>query len=139
MSLSFFGDKTVIPTEITLLEALSESKILWDNIENHVAAICGEQSAEWKYYSKKAGWSYAVKSGKRAILYLIPQDEHFKVSLVFGEKAVAAALAAKLPKAIAASIEEAVPYAEGHSFMFDVKCKTDVSTVEKLIAIKNEN
>jgi hypothetical protein len=139
MSLSYFGEKSLVPNEKILTEALVDSKILWDSIKNGVASTCGETNEEWKYYSKKAGWTFIVKSGKRTILYMIPQDSFFKVNFVLGEKAVAAARTANLPDSIITLINEATSYVEGRSIMFDVKSDFDVSVVYKLIEVKHSN
>jgi len=139
MALSIFGDKSIVPNEEMLAQTLAGSKELWGNIEKHVASICGSVSGQWKFYSKKAGWSYVVKSGDRAILYLIPQDAFFKASFVFGEKAYETAKTSGLPEQIVALITEATPYAEGRSFMFDVKAAPDVDAAKKLIEIKHSN
>ena len=139
MSLSIFGDKAEIPTVVALSAALGESKANWDDIKNHVDTVCGDYNEEWKYYSKKAGWSFVVRSGKRTILYLIPQDKYFKVNFVLSDKAVAAAQDIGLPESIIALIAEATPYAEGRSFMFDISSLDDVDSVRKLISIKAEN
>ena len=139
MSLSIFGDKAEIPTVVALSAALGESKANWDDIKNHVDKVCGDYNEEWKYYSKKAGWSFVVKSGKRAILYLIQQDKYFKVNVVLGDKAIAAAQDAGLPESIVALIMGATPYAEGRSIMFDICSLDDVDSVRKLIRIKADN
>jgi len=128
-----------MPTEDALAAALGESKALWDDIKKQVESACGKYNNEWKYYSKKAGWSFVVRSGKRTILYLIPQDKYFKVNFVLGDKAVAAAQEIGLPESIVALIMEATPYAEGRSFMFDICSFDDVDSVRKLISIKAEN
>ena len=139
MSLSIFGEKAEAPTEDALAAALGESKTLWDDIKKQVESVCGKYNDEWKFYSKKAGWSFVVRSGKRTILYLIPQDKYFKVNFVFGEKAVAAVQNIGLPESIIALITEATPYAEGRSFMFDIGSLNDVDSARKLISIKAEN
>ena len=139
MSLSIFGEKAVVPNEKMLVKALAGSKAIWDDIKSHVAAICGNVSEQWKYYSKKAGWSLVIKSGERTIIYLIPLEACFKVNYVFGEKAVAAAETAGIPKSVIIQIREATPYAEGRSFMMDVKSKADADTVKRLINIKYQN
>jgi hypothetical protein len=122
-----------------LAGTLKGSKVHWDKIRGCVSDTCGGASEEWKYYSKKAGWSLVIKSGGRTILYLIPLDSCFKANFVFGEKAVAAAMAAGLPEPIVSLISEAKEYAEGRSFMFDVISEADASIVFKLIDIKNRN
>jgi len=139
MSLSVFGEKTEVPTEDALATALGESKALWGDIKKHVESACGNYNDEWKFYSKKAGWSFVVRSGKRTILYLIPQDKCFKVNFVLGDKAVAAAQDIGLPESIVALIMEATPYTEGRSFMFDIASFGDVDSVRKLTIIKAEN
>lgn len=137
MPLSIFGDKAIMPNENMLTGVLADTKVLWDQIRNHAAAVCGNGSEQWKFYSKKAGWSLVVKSGGRTILYLIPLEGYFKVNFVFGEKAVRAAKTGGLPAPVLALIEEAAPYMEGRSFMFDVKTQTDAETASKLIDIKH--
>jgi len=138
MSLSAFGEKATMPNEEMLAGALAGGKALWDKIQSDVEAVCGNTSAEWKYYSKQAGWTLVVKSGKRTILYLIPLEGSFKVNFVLGEKAVAAAAQhAGLPEAIVALLLEAQPYVEGRSFMFDVKAEADADVAAKLIEIKH--
>ena len=139
MSLSIFGEKAEAPTEDTLAAALGESKALWDDIKKQVESACGDYSDEWKFYSKKAGWSFVIRSGKRTILYLIPQDKYFKANFVLGEKAIAAVEEAGLPEPIVALIMEATTYAEGRSFMFDICSSDDVDSVRSLIRVKAEN
>ena len=139
MSLSIFGEKTEVPTEDALVAALGESKALWDDIKKQVESNCSNYSDEWKFYSKKAGWSLVLRSGKRTILYLIPQDKYFKVNFVLGDKAVAAAQDTGLPSSIVALIMDAAPHTEGRSFMFDVCSSVDVDSVRKLTRIKAEN
>jgi len=139
MATSIFDEKTVVPDETMLAEALAGSKLLWEEMKSHVVMVCGDIASEWKFYSKKAGWSLVVKSGKRTMLYLIPQKGFFKVNFVLGERAVAAALAAGLPETVIALIKDAVPYMEGRSVMFDVANEAEADTAKKLIEIKGVN
>ena len=139
MPLSIFGEKTAVPNEEMITRYLADSKALWDDIKGHVIANCGNVSEQWKYYSKKAGWSLVVKSGERTILYLIPQDDFFKVNFVFGEKAAAAAETTGMPESVIIQIREATPYIEGRSFMFDVKSKANAAIAKRLIDIKLQN
>jgi hypothetical protein len=136
MSLSVFGDKTIRPDEQMIAEALAERKPLWDSLKEHMAAHHKSMSEEWKFYTKEAGWTLVVKSGKRTLIYLIPTDGFFKVNFVFGEKAVNMAQNADLPEYVIKQISEATPYVEGRSFMIDVKYDADIATAVRLIEIK---
>ncbi|MCL2032492.1 MAG: DUF3788 domain-containing protein [Methanomassiliicoccaceae archaeon] len=139
MSLSAFGDKAVKPDEDMVLTVLGERKNLWDRVMGHIASAYKDVSGEWKFYSKDAGWTLVVKSGKRTLVYLIPLEGSFKANFVLGEKAVCAAQGSDLPPHILKAISEARPYAEGRSFMTDVKDDEDRDAVMKLIGIKERN
>lgn len=136
MSLSVFGDKSAVPGGEALAEALAGSAALWDAVKRKAAAAFGALQEEWKFYSAKAGWSFVLKSGKRTVLYMIPQSGYFKITMVFGERAAAAALNADLPEYIRTALLEARPYAEGRGLMFDVKDESELDTVTKLMEIK---
>ena len=139
MSLSEFDEKAIMPHDEMLTAVLADSRALWNTIISYIVETCGDISEEWKFYSKKAGWSLVVSSGKRKILYLIPQDGFFKVNFVFGEKAVAAVQISDLPESIITALLETKSYMEGRSVMFDVKTGADAQAVKKLIEIKQAN
>jgi len=138
MSTSIFGDKSDPPGE-KLTAALKESKFYWNDIKKYVSDTCGKANAHWTYYSKKSGWILVMKSGQRTIIYLIPQDGTFKANLVYGRKAVGAAMESDLPEHVKKAISDAVLYMEGKSFMIDVSSKEDAALVKKLIDIKHKN
>ena len=139
MSLSAFGEKAVVPTDEMLAASLSETKSIWQGIRQHLESSYENISGEWKYYSKSAGWTFVLKSGKRTLLYLIPLKDYFKATFVFGERAAQAAQAADFPKTVLNAIAEAKQYMEGRSFMVDVKTGADAVIIEKLLKIKNDN
>jgi len=137
MSLSAFGDKAAVPSDDIVASALGDRKALWDRITGHVGLSYKGASAEWKFYSKEAGWTLVLKNGKRTLLYLIPLEGSFKANFVLGERGVAAAQGACLPPHVLSAMNEARPYMEGRSFMFDVGGEPDVGAVVKLIAVKD--
>jgi len=138
MSLSFFDNKVFMPDDGMVAAAIGSGKVFWDELRAHAASY-GKPICEWKFYSKAAGWSFLIKCGKRTLVYFIPQDGFFKVSFVLGERAVEAARVANLPPEILALIEEAKPYMEGRSFMFDIKTEADCNTAKQIIGIKHNN
>ena len=138
MSLSAFGDKTARPDDDAVAAVLDGTASLWNDVRGHLTEYV-DVSEEWKFYSKSSGWILAVRSGKRTLVYLIPLNGHFKANFVFGDKAVDAARNAGLPAYAVRMMTEARKYAEGRSFMIDVKEPDDVRTVAELIRIKDRN
>ena len=136
MSLSIFEEKTVVPTEERLKDVLENSYVIWCDIVKVIKELSENYNEQWKFYSKKAGWSLVAKSKDKTILYMIPQAGYFKISFVYGEKAVESACNSALSKEIIDIIKVATPYVEGRSFMLDVKTEKDINDIKELIAIK---
>jgi len=139
MSLSAFDNKAVTPNDEMVAEALNEKNVLWCRLKEHMSLTYKGLNEEWKFYSKAAGWTLSVRSGKRTLFYLIPMNGHFKIGFVFGSKAVEEAMNAGIPENIVRIITEATQYVEGKSFMMDVNNGDDVGTAIELIDIKNRN
>lgn len=76
-----------MPDNESLANVLGSTRSLWNRLFEY-AEEKSNALGEWRFYSKKAGWSYVVKSGKRTLFYMIPQDGYFKLTFVYGEKAV---------------------------------------------------
>jgi len=124
-----FAGRAEAPSDAELAAELGAAKALWDR-------VCADLQlpGEWHSYSKKAGWSMRLKRGDRNIVYLIPAQGEFEVSVVFGDRAVAAAR----NRGLAPIFEGAKRYAEGTAVRFAVKGPRDFAKVKKLVEIKLE-
>jgi hypothetical protein len=136
MSVSIFDDKLKEPSSLELYKALRKTSTLLRNIEKHLLDQYGELTHEWKYYSKKAGWTLALVHKGRRLLHIIPQSGLFTVVFTLSKRAVSASHESNLPEEILSAIDNAREYAEGRSFRFDVTNKKDVAVVKKIVAIK---
>jgi hypothetical protein len=103
-----------------------------------VADRIGPVIAIWKYTSANAGWGLRVVCNDRVILYMTPQQNEFIVSFALGERAVAAARAAKLSARVLEAIEEAPRYAEGRGVRIRVRDSRYIRTLTRLAHIKRE-
>jgi len=92
MATSIFDNKTVVPNDSMVDDAIADKKPLWDKMKSHVDENYQGISQEWKMYSKKAGWSLVIKQGKRTLFYFVPCENHFMIAFVLVEKAVCAAM-----------------------------------------------
>jgi len=133
MADSVFGDKGTIPEEQGLYDVLNSARSSWDEIFGISGGI-----GEWKFYSKNAGWTYVVKSGKRTLFYMTPKEGWFKVIFVLGKRAVDAAGSADLPGNVFNDLMQSREYMEGRSLSVDVKDMKDIDTIRKLLKLKLE-
>lgn len=94
---AFIG-KLEAPTAKELTAALGAARVHWDQLLARLAAELNLVVEEWNSYSPKAGWALRLKMKKRNIVYLSPCQGGFRVSFVFGGKAVEAARQSTLPR-----------------------------------------
>jgi len=139
MSSSIFIDKSKKPNKAKLAEALGISSSLWEDIKSFIKENFGEFVEEWKFYSKKSGWTLKLLRKKRNLFFFLPQKGHFKITFVFGDKAVSAVEKSDLPKSIISNLVNARKYMEGRGLQIDVTTKAGVNHIKKLIKIKIEN
>ena len=139
MAVSVFGDKATKPTGQMLAKTLGKSNRLWQEINKHLKAEYGELTEEWKFYGQKSGWILKTLRKKRNLFFFIPLEGSFRVSFVFGDRAVAAAEQSGLPQGLITTLKNARKYAEGRGLQIDVKQPADVKNIMKLVKIKVDN
>ena len=122
-----------------LSKALGDSNQLWKQIKKHLKTEYGQLTEEWKYYGQKNGWLLKTFRKKRNLFFLVPLEGSFRLSLVFGDKAVAAVQQSDLPKDLISTLKNARQYAEGRSLQIEVKSSDDVENIETLVRIKVNN
>lgn len=129
-------DPAAPPSPTALHERLGAAATLWDAIIAAAKQRAPKVTEAWHFAGKKIGWSLRLVDGDRILVYLTPDDGVFRVGLVLGGKAVAAARAAGL-SVLAAQILDAAPkYAEGHGVRFPVAVREDMAAFDELLAIK---
>ncbi len=139
MALSIFDDKSLMPTEQMLAQALQDSYLWWDQLRAFVIKHYPPAMEEWKHSGKNYGWGFRLKDKKRAIIYLTPVDRSFLFSIVFGEKATQEALQSTISEELKEIISTARVYAEGRGIRVEVKSANIISDLQQLILIKLKN
>ncbi len=139
MAASVFDDKAAKPTNQKLARALGKSNGLWKEIKKNLKGEYGELTEEWKFYGQKSGWILKTLRKKRNLFFFVPLEGSFRVSFVFGDKAVAATEQSDLPKDLIKTLKNARKYAEGRGLQIDIKGPADVENIKKLVEIKINN
>jgi hypothetical protein len=139
MSLSAFKEKTRPPSDDDLRGVLGKAYVPWRKLIELVGARVEPLTDVWGFTSASTGWGLRLRHKERVILYMTPQEGQFLVSFALGEKAVAAARAARLPATILTAIEEAPKYAEGRGVRVSVKNSRQIPALASLAQIKLKN
>jgi hypothetical protein len=139
MEISIFRDKTQKPDDAQLQKALGIKYYLWMDLRDYVFEKYPKAIEEWNYPGAKYGWSFRIKDKKRAIVYLLPREQSFKIALVYGERAAQQALTSTISDHIKKEINEAHVYAEGRGFRIDITDEKFLPDIKILIDIKIAN
>ncbi|MCF8370622.1 MAG: DUF3788 domain-containing protein [Bacteroidales bacterium] len=139
MDKSIFEDKTIIPSDDDLKQALGEKYDWWKNLREFVLGHYPTAREEWNYPGEKYGWSFRIKDKKRAILYFLPRDGFFKIAFVFGQKATDQIMASNISESIKKDLNEARVYAEGRGIRIDVKEQGIITDLQNMVLIKLAN
>jgi hypothetical protein len=139
MSTSIFTDKSTEPTTASLLEVLGATGVLWTDLRQYLEEEYGPLVEEWKHYGQKSGWLLKLLRKKRNLFFLTPYDGCFRMTFVFGDKAVAAIEESDVPREIIEELRQARKYAEGRGVSLSLRTPEDMATVKKLVAIKLAN
>jgi len=132
---AFIG-RTKAPSDADLAAALGTVKPLWDEIVVGMAEELGLTGSEWKSYGVKHGWALQLRRGKRNIAHLAPCEGSIRVLFILGDRAVAAARAARLGVRAAKLIDDAPRYPEGTGIRLEVSRPRQIPLVRKLARIK---
>ncbi len=131
-----FLDKSKPPGEIELNEKAPLSNNILNKIKNYLTSRNISVTEEWKYYSKKTGWTKKILMNKRNLLFFTPCISGPNISFVFGDKAVLEINNSKLPQKIKDEITSAKKYAEGRGLRLQPRTRADVKTIIALLEIK---
>ncbi|MCL2810310.1 MAG: DUF3788 domain-containing protein [Clostridia bacterium] len=140
MAVSFFDDKSIMPQDDMVADALGNTHALWDEIKGHVQNTYPAITGEWKHYGKAAGWSYKLLSKKRNLLFFVPLKDCFRLRIGLGERGVACVEADDiLPEEIKEAFRAATPYVEGRSIDIDISRHEQLEIIKRLLHIKYTN
>jgi hypothetical protein len=139
MAYSVFLEKSKTPGERELAKALGKGVSLWRELKRLIVREHDASTEEWVFSGKNYGWSLRLKQKKRAILYMTPCEEYFRVSFALGEKAVHAAHQSDLPPSALHIIDSAPKYPEGRGVRMEVRNSEDVRIAVKIAGIKMAN
>jgi len=131
-----FDDKTIKPNDDLLSKKIGKSFEYWVEIQKYVKSNYENIIEEWKFYGKKYGWQLKTLLKKRNLFFLIPSESSFKITFIFGDKAVEAIKQSNISDELKSAVVEAKKYAEGRGLPIIIKNKKYLPDIKTLIRIK---
>ena len=127
------------PTDAELAQTLGRTAARWRELVAHIEANYAPVVRQWTFSKTTGHWFLRLIRKQRTLVYLLVRNGHFLTAFVFGEKATAAIRASDLPQAVIAELNAARVYAEGRGIRLVTKTRSDVATMQALVALKVAN
>ncbi len=135
----FLYDKSKMPDNQMLAEVMGKSFNLWMKLKQQLENKYGILIKEWKFYGQKLGWTFKLLLKKRNLFFFKPCKNFFRLTFVFGDKAVNEILSSDFPDFIKTELKNARKYVEGRGLTLEVKNNKEIEIVLKLVEIKIRN
>jgi len=139
METSIFMDLSKSPKTADLEIHLGNTYPIWIEIRDFVFEKYPAAVEEWHISVKKYGWIFRIKDKKRAIIYLLPRDGFFHVTMVFGQKATDQILASDISADTKDELMKSRVYMEGRVIRLDIIDSSLINDIKKLVEIKIAN
>jgi hypothetical protein len=129
-----FPDEKRQPAESDLPGALGRAFAPLAKVLERFRSAHPDVAPEWKY-SPRAGWHLIYSRKQRRLFYLVPTRGGFRLSLLLGDKAIAALQAGPCAQQMPALLQAAKRYPEGTAFTF-TGATLDVAVAVALLEAK---
>jgi len=137
MPTSIFDNKEIVPNDEDLEDVLKSSLDTYNKLISYLENNYGQLTNEWKFYSKKAGWTLRISNKKRNLLFLSPNEDYFLVTLNMGVKVSKMVLDSDVSDNTNELIKEAKVYAEGISILVEVRNEEDLEDIKTILNIRD--
>ena len=131
-----FSDQSSEPTEDKLKVILNDFYPYYERLKN----ITNSFNQNWNF-SKTSGWMFKVHKSNKALFYMIPLNNEFKISLAIRDNERNFFLDDNDFKIFHKMILSAKKYREGYSLIFRVAGRDDYNNLEffikKLIKLRS--
>lgn len=131
-----FGDSTRRPSSEDVARELGGSWKAWQALTGWLSDRFAPLTEEWRFMGAQWGWSLRVKRKKRTIIYLLPCQKYFRVTLILGDKAVKKVLQSDLPELVMTEIRRSKKYPEGRVVRFEIRFKKELPAIIRLVDAK---
>lgn len=136
MSGSIFNEHLIEPDEKMLMSEIGSVYSIYKSIESEVREFKHGVQPIWKFYGKKNGWLLKLMSGKRNVLFIVPQKGYFRISFTFGNSLFDEIKNSDVNENIKNDFFQTKKYAEGRTIQLSVDNELILQDIIALIKIK---
>jgi len=129
-------DKSVYPSEEILRSVTGEMMNVWQKIVDHAEDNYPDITKEWRYYNDGKQWLFKLQHKKKTVFWSSVQDNTFRITFYFGNKAEPHLMESDLPEAIKEEFRSAKSFGTMRPVTFTISPDTDTISIFMLIDLK---
>jgi hypothetical protein len=123
-----FLDASIKPVELAVAAALGSTHARYRSI----LELADGFAEEWTF-NRSSGWMLKIHDGRKALVYLIPLNDAFRMSLAIREAERDELLREADLAPVHEKLASAKKYSEGFALQFDVDSEMDFGPVESFV------
>jgi hypothetical protein len=131
-----FSDPDVKPDEKLIFSKIGSKKKLWQALMSFMSENYKESEGAWNYYNDGKRWLFKMVLKKKTIFWATVLEGAFRITFYFGGKAEPVIVASDLSENAKQQYLTGPRYGKIRAITIPVNDMSDVSMIEKIIAIK---
>ena len=131
-------DENEYPDDEVVSRYLGKVKTTWDSFFDFINENYPAFSGEWRYYNDGKNWLYKLTKKKKTICWISINNNMFRTTFYFPDKAEEIITASKLKKEYIDKFVNGKRYGKIRGVTVEIKKSTDLNSTKKLIEIKEQ-
>jgi hypothetical protein len=131
-----FSDPDVKPDQKLIFSKIGSKKKLWQALMSFMSENYKESEGTWNYYNDGKRWLFKMVLKKKTIFWATVLEGAFRITFYFGGKAEPVIVASDLSDNAKQQYLTGPRYGKIRAITIPVNDMSDVSMIEKIIAIK---
>ncbi len=122
-------DKTVFPADEVLKPVLGHAFVFYEDLQRKT----DDYTQEWNFTGKKSGWNLKIVKKNKALLWLFPYRDFFRVAFALREHEKSVVLRSDLNEEYKNLLMASKKYKEGYALRIDVNNEDSYREVMKVV------
>jgi len=133
-----FSDRDIKPTEDLIFPIIKDKMELWHSLMEYMHDKYPASSGDWHYYNDGKQWLFKSVQKQKTLFWLSIQEDTFRVTFYFGDKALPVLEESDLPVHIKNEFKTAKKYGAIRAITILIKDNSDIVNVQKLVSVKSK-
>lgn len=130
------SDKQVVPAEDLISSIIGEKYLLWKTLLTFIDDNIKDASGSWNYYNDGKQWLFKMVQKKKTIFWAALQEDSFRVTFYFGDKAEPLLDQSKLPQRLKDDFKTTKRYGAIRAISVKLMHESDFEVIKELISVK---